>query len=189
MRINQHDASDWAKCGKDAYSIALLCTRAEMPMPSKMHRLLYLRLPPTAHPPLLHDLSRRHEPTTHNHSAACKRLSAIILPATGTDESPRDRRAREHGEADDGKDHAHSCARLAQVRRQATESRGEEGLDTTRGDAEEDGPRVEARRVGHGDPGQLADARDERRGHEDVDGAPTVGEVVWNQAADDANAV
>lgn len=167
----------------------LFCKRAEMPMPSKMHRLLYLGLPPTSHPPLLHNLSRRHKPTAHNHRAARKRLSTIILPATGTDESPRDRRARKHGETDNSKHHSHACASLSQVRRQAAEPRGEEGLYATRGDAEEYGPHVEARRVGHGNPGQLADTRNERRRHEDVDGTPAVGEVVGDQAAEDADAV
>lgn len=160
-----------------------------MLMPSKMHRSLNLSLPPTTHPPLLHNLSRRHKPTAHNHRTARKRLSAIVLPATGTNESPRDRRAREHSETDNSEHHAHSSARLSQVRRQAAEPRWEEGLDAARGDAEEDGPGVEARRVGHGDPGQLADARDERRRHEDVDGAPAVGEVVGDQTAEDADAV
>jgi len=154
-----------------------------------IHRFLDLSFPPTTHPPLLHDLSSCHKPTTHNHRAPRKRLSAIILPPTGTDESARDRRSGKRGETDNRKNHTHPRAGLAQVRGQAAEPRGEEGLDPARGDAEEDGPRIQAGRVGHGDPGQLADARDERRRHEDVDGAPAVGEVVGDQAAEDADAV
>lgn len=154
-----------------------------------MHKNLNLSLPPAPKLPLLNNLGSRHKTPTNNHRTARKRLRAIIPPPTGADESPRDGRARERGKADDGEDHAHARARLAQVRRQAAQPRGEERLDPARGDAEEDGPRVQARRVRHGDPGQLAHARDERRRHEDVYGAPAVGEVVRDQAADYADAV
>lgn len=156
---------------------------------SVIHNHLNLSPPPTTNLPLLHNLSRRHETPTQDHRTSGKPLRAIILAPTAADESPRDRRAGERGEADNSKNHAHPRARLAQVRRQAAQPRGEEGLDPARGDAEEDGPRVQAGRVFDGDPGQLAYAGDDGRRHEDVEGAPAVGEVVWDQAADYADSI
>lgn len=166
-----------------------MCNARRCAYRQKLYRYLDLYFPPTTELLLLHHLGRQHEPTAHNHSTARKGLRAIVPASTGTDDGPRDRRARQRREADDGEDHAHPGARLPQVRRQAAQPRGEERLDAAGGDAEEDGPRVQPRRAGHGDPGELADARDDRCGHEDVDGAPAVREVVGHQAADDADAV
>lgn len=149
-------------------------------MPSSIYKHLNFSLPPTPNLPLLHNLSRRHKPATNNHRAPGESLRAIILSPTATDDSPRDRRSRQRRKADDSEDHAHPRSRLAQVRRQAAQARGEEGLDPARCDPEEDGPRVQARRVAHGNPGQLAHSRDDRRRHEDVDGTPAVGKVVWD---------
>lgn len=56
-------------------------------------------------------------------------------------------------------------------------------------DAVENRPRVEAPGRGYGDPRQLADPGYDGGGHEDVDGAVAIGEVVGNQTTYDTYTV
>lgn len=161
--------------------IVEVCMRCQRPS--------HLHPPPSANPPRPHHLRRNHKPPTNNHHNPRKRLRAIIRPTTPRNQRAGDRGARQRRKAVNRKHHAHACARLAQIRREAAQPRREQRLDAAGGDAVEDGPRVQAAGAGDGDPRELADAGDQCRGDEDVDGAVAVCEVVGYEPADDADAV
>lgn len=153
-----------------------------------MAYLLHLHLPPRPGPPHPHHLGRHHKPTREHQTTPGEALRAIVPALQATNNRPRDGRARQRRHAHDGERHAHARARAAQVRRQAAQPRGEQRLQAA---AEEPvgarpGPQPGLGRDGR--PGQLADARRQHEGDEDVDGAEPVRQVVAHQPARDAHA-
>ena len=137
----------------------------------------------------LHHPRRDQKDSAHQQGKRTKQLGAEIPAPGSSDEGAGDRRAGQHRETYNGEDHAHADAGLAQVGREAAETRGEERLDAAARDAIEDGPGVQPCGGGDADPAEDADAGDEARGGEDVEGAEEVGEQVGPQAADEAQAV
>lgn len=155
----------------------------------EVFRKLHLHPPTALQFPLPRHARQEDERHAHQDAHPGKDLGADVAAALGGDDGAGDGVAGEHGEADNGESHAHARPALAQVRGQAREARGEQGLDAARGDAVEDGPGVELPRGVHGDPGQEGDARDEAGRDHDVEGPHGVGKVVGQQAADEADAV
>ena len=156
--------------------------------PNQYNILSHSIQPPSPRLPHPHHLHRHQKPRAHRNHAPRKRLRALI-PTTAINNGPCNRRPRQRRKAHNRKHHAHPDPRLAQIRRQERQRRGEQALDARAQHPVTHGPDVETRRGGDGHPCEEGDGRDERNGDEEVDGAYAVGDVVGDDAADVADAV
>lgn len=138
--------------------------------------------------PHLDHLHRKQKPSSNTNHTSRKRLCPLV-PSTAINDGPRNRRPRQRRKAHNRKDHAHPHPRLGQVRRQKRQARGEQALDARSQEAVADGPDVEVGSCLDGHPREDADGRGECDGHEQVDRADAVGDVVGDDAADEAHAV
>lgn len=133
-------------------------------------------------------LGRNQEAAANSDGASCECLCTRVPSGTRNDGSG-DRGPGQHRKADNGKDHAHADAKLAEVGGEEGQGGWEEALDAGADDAVDNDPGVEAGGLLDGDEAVDEQGGDDGRGDEDVDGADAVGDKVGDDAADDADAV
>ena len=138
-----------------------------------------------AHPS---QLGRDQKPTPDRNGTASKCLGAGIA-SRARNNGTCYRWSRQHGEANNGKDHAHAHTELPQVCSEERQSRGKEALDASTNNTINDDPGVKPGGAVDGDEAEYEDGGNDGRRDEDVDGADAVGDEVGNDTADDADAI
>ncbi len=155
---------------------------------SSVNSFLYSIIPAktlTVHPS---QLGRDQKATADSNGTASKCLGAGIT-SRARNNGTCYRGPCQHGEANNGKDHAHAHTELAQVRGEKRQSRGEKTLDASADNTINNDPSVKPGGAVDGDEAEYEDGGDDGRRDEDVDGADAVGDEVGNDTADDADAV
>lgn len=136
------------------------------------------------HPPPLPSLPhpdhprRDQEPHPHNQARPGEPLGAIIPSPHRANNSPGNRVPRQHGKTHNREHHPHPRALLPQIRRQATQPRGEQTLQRARRDAVHARPAVQLGRRVHGHPREQAHAAREARRDHHIQGPDLIREMI-----------